>query len=267
MAILYMVSLMILGVVAWCMIEEKGFLWFFFVPMELFLAFFVYLFSKKVLKVKWFKDKFVLVTRYGEKEFLLGKQAIYKSEITNFGDHYLIFKKGWQTFRLDESDYPKVVKKIIKNQSELTEKNIKCDEKGDEQVVYYPMATSGGKPLIFVEFFCVLILLILIFLKIPERDGYSPAICFLIALFGFFRAYSHSLTVLEIKWLKDKFILCTLYGEKIFLFDKTTPYKVEKSKNGIVRLVFKKGFQSFVVNELDFPEAVKKMKMLFNVDK
>ena len=37
MAILYMVSLMILGVVAWCMIEEKGFLWFFFVPMELFL--------------------------------------------------------------------------------------------------------------------------------------------------------------------------------------------------------------------------------------
>ena len=54
MAILYMVSLMILGVVAWCMIEEKGFLWFFFVPMELFLAFFVYLFSKKVLKVKCF---------------------------------------------------------------------------------------------------------------------------------------------------------------------------------------------------------------------
>ncbi|MBS7273295.1 MAG: hypothetical protein KIG97_13240 [Fibrobacter sp.] len=128
------------------------------------------------------------------------------------------------------------------------------------------MTTSGGKPLIFVEFFCALILLILIFLKIPERDGYSPAICFLIALFGFFRAYSHSLTVREIKWLKDKFILCTLYGEKIFLFDKTTPYKVEKRKNGIVRFVFKKGFQLFVVNELDFPEIVKKMKMLYNVD-
>ena len=171
MAILYMVSLMILGVVAWCMIEEKGVLWIPFVLMELLYTFFVYLISKKVLKVKWFKDKFVLVTRYGEKEFLLGKQVIYKSEITNFGDHYLIFKKGWQTFRLDESDYPKVVKKIIKNQSELTEKNIKCDEKGDEQVVYYPMTTSGGKPLIFVEFFCALILLILIFLKIPENDG------------------------------------------------------------------------------------------------
>lgn len=156
MAILYMVSLMILGMVAWCMIEEKGILWFFFVPMELFFAFFVYTISKKVLKVKWLKDKFVLVTRYGEKEFLLGKQVIYKSEITNFGDHYLIFKKGWQTFRLDESDYPKVVKKIIKNQSELTEKNIKCDEKGDEQVVYYPMTTSGGKPLIFVEFFFIM---------------------------------------------------------------------------------------------------------------
>lgn len=242
MAILYMASLMILGVVAWCMIEDKGFLWFFFVPMELFLAFFVYTFSKKVLKVKWFKDKFVLVTCYGEKEFLLGKQAIYKSEITNFGNHYLIFKKGWQTFRLDESDYPKVVKKIIKNQSELTEKNIKCDEKGDEQVVYYPMTTSGGKPLILVEFFCALILLILIFLKIPERDGYSPAICFLIALFGFFRAYSHSLTVLEIKWLKDKFILCTLYGEKIFLFDKTTPYKVEKAKMELFGWFSKKAF-------------------------
>ena len=128
------------------------------------------------------------------------------------------------------------------------------------------MATSGGKPLIFVEFFCALILLILIFLKIPERDGYSPAICFLIASFGFFRAYIHSLAILEIKWFKDKFILCTLYGEKIFLFDKTTPYKVKKSKNGIVRFVFKKGFQLFVVNELEFPEIVKKMKILYNVD-
>lgn len=266
MAILYMVSLMILGVVAWCMIEEKGFLWFFFVPMELFFAFFVYTISKKVLKVKWLKDKFVLVTRYGEKEFLLGKQAIYKSEITNFGNHYLIFKKGWQTFRLDESDYPKVVKKIIKNQSELTEKNIKCDEKGDEQVVYYPMATSGGKPLIFVEFFCSLILLILIFLKIPERDGYSPAICFLIALFGFFRAYSHSLAILEIKWFKNGFVLRNHYGERTFFFDETIPYKKETDKNGIVRFVFKKGFQLFVVNELEFPEIVKKMKILYNVD-
>ena len=88
-----MVSLMILGVVAWCMIEEKGVLWIPFVLMELLYTFFVYLISKKVLKVKWFKDKFVLVTRYGEKEFLLGKQVIYKSEITNFGDHYLIFKR------------------------------------------------------------------------------------------------------------------------------------------------------------------------------
>lgn len=267
LAILYMASLMILGVVAWCMIEDKGVLWILFVLMELFFTFFVYLFSKKVLKVKWFKDKFVLVTRYGEKEFLLGKQALFKSEITNFGNHYLIFKKGWQTFRLEECDFPKVVKKIIEIHSELTEMKKKCDGNGGEQVIYNSVTSSGGMPLILVEFFCSLILLFLCFWEIPGKAGYSTTICFLISFFGFSRAYSHSLAVLEIKWLKDKFILCTLYGEKIFLFDKTTPYKVEKSKNGIVRLVFKKGFQSFVVNELDFPKAVKKMKMLFNVDK
>ena len=230
-----------------------------------FFSFFVYRISRKIIKIKLSRDSLVLYTRYGEKKFSFSNLQHELRVIEDAQNLCIVFNKNKQSFVVEEKDFPEVTMIIYEKYRNSVSQMHSQNEEQPDFVVYKPLTKKDGLyevviwTIIVIAWFSVLLCIV------PSLE--IKVYIFLVGSFFLFLCYCNSKNILEVKWYEDRFILCTLYGEKIFLFDKTTPYKVEKSKNGIVRLVFKKGFQSFVVNELDFPEAVKKMKIVFNVDK
>ena len=92
----------------------------------------------------------------------------------------------------------------------------------------------------------------------------SDWFCYLcLAIFFLVDAYRCSKAILEIRWYKDKFVLCTRYGEKTFLFDKLGLCKMKCNDNGFRMFIFKKNGISLVVDEHDFPQVVEMMNVLY----
>jgi len=94
----------------------------------------------------------------------------------------------------------------------------------------------------------------------------------LVGLFFFFGAISIIVDVFysgncvcEIKWYKDKFVICTRSDEFTFTFDKDELYKIENDAFGGKIFVFCKDKQCFYVNERIFPEVVEAMKKVYGI--
>ena len=230
-----------------------------FLGTAIILLYMSFILSKKVLKVKWFKNKFVLCTRYGEKDIPFEELMKNGASVDRWNERLFVFKKDGKTFQVSDSDYPDVVQKLCEILDKLAEKDVVQDE-GLEYVIYKPLVNIGGKSRIavglvgasFIAFF------------FPWENALFIA-CYAIFVFGYFCVvYDGVKAVLKIKWFSDKFVLCTHFGEKSFLFEKTAPRKIKYDKNGNCRFVFKKGWLTFAVDERYFPEVAAKMKELYS---
>lgn len=219
--------------------------------LSFFLAF---LLSKKVLKVIWFNDKFVLCTRYGEKEVRFDELERNNVNVDQYNRRFFFFKKNGKSFQVFENDYPNVVQKLCNILDKLAEKNVMQVNEGPEYVVYKPvLKVEGGSPIGFIA--------AVLFAFVVPWENALYLTCYFACLFGYFWVvYEGVKAVLEIRWYSDKFVLCTHFGDMTFWFENSTPLKIKYDKNGNCRFIFKDGRLSFDVNERYFPEVVEKLK-------
>lgn len=236
-------------------------LWPIIVYADLLFTFIAYILSKKILAIKWYKDKFVLCTRYGEKLCSFDKSEIHRSGVGRYGESYFIFKKNSQTFCIDERDFPQVMKMLCKIYSESKKKVKKQDVCGTDFVVYESLLHHRSNKLEIVGY-CILGFFMLVFCFLAEKMVTSWFVCLLIAIVCFFEALRLLRTVFKIKWYEDKFILCTYFGEKVFLLDRIELCKIKHDGRGNRVLVLKRGVcaPAFVVDERDFPEVIEKIR-------
>ncbi|MBR3670331.1 MAG: hypothetical protein IKN70_10060 [Fibrobacter sp.] len=221
--------------------------------MALYAAF---IFSKKVLKVTWFKDKFVLCTRYGEKEVRFDELVDNCADVDRFNRLFFVFKKNGKKFQVSDDDYPNVVQELCKISDKLAEKDVVQNYDGTEYVIYKPLVYIGEKSRIAIS----LVGTVFIALFFPLENALLVT-CYVIFLFCCFCIVFEGVkAVREIMWYSDKFVLCTYFGEKTFLFEQTAPRKIKYDKNGNCRFTFKKGWLPFIVDERFFPEIVEKLK-------
>lgn len=114
---------------------------------------------------------------------------------------------------------------------------------------------------------CTIIGVSLLF-SMLEESTYVAGVIFLVVAVGFFWDAFHSLDVVrEIKWYKDRFVLCTCYEEEAFYFDKAKPYKIDTYLylNLFPRkvFIFRKKQKKFYIYETEFPELGEAMKRLY----
>ena len=269
LGMMFLASYVLFSIVDWLgnldilFVDKMRPLWPIIVCANLLFSFATYIFSKKILAIKWFKDKFVLCTRYGEKLCSFDKSETHRIGIGRFGESYVVFKKNSQTFCIDERDFPQVVKMLCKIYGESTGKVKKRDERGTDFVMYESLMHRRDNKLEIVGY-CVLCFLMLVFCVIAEKKVISWFICLWIAIICFFEALKLLKAVFEIKCYEDKLILCTYFGEKVFSLDEIGLCKIIHDEHGNCMIVFKRGVcaPAFVVDERDFPEVVEKMKKI-----
>ena len=114
---------------------------------------------------------------------------------------------------------------------------------------------------------CTIIGVSLLF-SMLEESTYMVGVIFLVVAVVFFWDAFHSLDVVrEIKWYKDRFVLCTCYEEEAFYFDKAKPYKIDTYLylNLFPRkvFIFRKKQKKFYIYETEFPELGEAMKRLY----
>lgn len=228
-------------------------------------SFFDYRISKKVIKIKLSRNSLILCTRYGEKFFTFFELQYGWRVVENARNLCFVLRKNKQSFVVEERDFPEVSKIMYKIYRNSVYQTPKRNENNSDIVVYKPLNKSDG--LLEVIIWSILVITWFSVLFFFEARFEIKVCIFLVGFFFLFLCYCNSKSILEIKWYKDKFILCTHYGEKIFFFDNAKPYKIEKYRNGIVCFVFKNEIQSFKVDERDFPEVVGKMKSIYCTDR
>lgn len=72
--------------------------------------------------------------------------------------------------------------------------------------------------------------------------------------------------VREIKWYKNRFVLCTCHEKGTFFFATAEPYKVKTSRFhsfGRSMFIFRERNRNFCIYESDFPELAEAMKRLY----
>ena len=226
-------------------------------------AFAIYTFSKTVFAVEWFKDKFILKTFYGPKEFLFNKSFTCCCDVSGRGDFGVFLKKGKQTFVLRERAFPDVVKMLCRIYGCSTDKMIKA--KDAEYITYKPLGCRCSMLTIWGQCIIGLLLTVLcLFIGINGNVDSDWFCCLCLAILFWVEAYRNSKEILEIRWFNDKFVFCTRYGEKTFSFDKLGLCKMKCNNNGFRMFVFKKNGISFVVEEHYFPQVVEMMKVLYD---
>lgn len=222
----------------------------------------IYICSKTVFAVEWFKDKFILKTFYGPKEFLFNESFSCCCEESGKGDFGVFLKKGKQTFVLRERAFPDVVKMLCRIYGCSADKIIKS--KGAEYITYKPLGRRCSMFTVLMQGIIGLLLAVVcLFNGINGNVDSDWYCCLCLAIFFGVDAYRNSKQIFEIRWFKDKFVFCTRYGEKSFSFDKSELQKMKSNDNGFRRFVFKKNGISFVVDEHDFPQVVEMMGKLY----
>ncbi len=120
--------------------------------------------------------------------------------------------------------------------------------------------------LFFLSYVAAVLLAILGMFIFFAVDGKASllGILFLFVPFSVYYDLSDSKNcVCEIKWYKDKFVICTRSDEFTFTFDKDELYKIENDAFGGKIFVFRKDKQCFYVNERIFPEVVDAMQKIY----
>jgi hypothetical protein len=226
-------------------------------------AYAIYVFSKTVFAVEWFKDKFILKTLYGEKEFLFNESFPCRCGEAGRDGFGVYLKKGMQTFVLREKAFPDVVKMLCQINGCSTDKTIKA--KGAEYITYKPLGRRCSMlTVLWQGIIGLLLTVVCLFNGINGNVDSDWFCCLCLAILFWVEAYRNSKQIFEIRWFKDKFIFCTRYGEKTFSFDKSELQKMKRNDKGFRRFVFEKNGISFVVDEHDFPQVVEMMGKLYD---
>lgn len=234
-------------------------------PCAVFLFAF-YVLSKTIFAVKWYKDKFILNTFYGDKEIPFNKLVLNCYEASDVGRFGVSIKKGRMSFVLCEQAFPEVARMLYRIYSCSTKKFKNVGEQGTEFVTYKPLERPCSRFFVFMQICIGLLLAVICLFNGIEGNIDSDWFCVLcFAVYFGVDAYRHSKTVLGIKWFKDRFVLCTRYGEKTFLFDKTELRKTKCNDNGVRTFIFRKNGMSFIVSERNFSEVAEMMRMLYGL--
>lgn len=256
----------VIGLVGFFTLDEP---WRYFFLMVIFpFCILGYHYSKTVFAVEWYKDKYVLKTLHSKKEFPFDESARPDFEFSEQHGFVVHLKKGWQTFSFREKGFPEVTRMLCRIYDELRPTDIVQSDDGSMCAVFKPLQRPAGMAGYFVSFFVFVFYGILQVGLLDESSsdvGYG-VFSFLFAFLSLFIAFYRAMDVFEIRWYKDKFVLCTRFGEKEFSFAKSELYKTKCNENGTRMFVFKKGIMPSIVDERSFPKAVEMMKNLYCED-
>jgi hypothetical protein len=145
---------------------------------------------------------------------------------------------------------------------ELNPKDLVLGENGSVYAEFKPL----NRPVAMGWYVAAFLINILLGLgDILVSDSGKAAFAFLFAAIVLIYAFYHLSDVFEIRWYKDKFVLCTRFGEKAFSFDKSELQKTKRDEKGALMFFFKKDRGSFVVDERVFPEVAAMMKTHYGV--
>lgn len=161
---------------------------------------------------------------------------------------------------------PKPVAKQNSADSALPQVKTEPMENKEEYVSYVSPRNVGFSIFVFLSYVAAVLLAILGMFIFFAVDGKASllGILFLFVPFSVYYDLSDSKNcVCEIKWYKDKFVICTRSDEFTFTFDKDELYKIENDAFGGKIFVFRKDKQCFYVNERIFPEVVDAMQKIY----
>lgn len=250
------------SVVAMSFIEELKSLWPIWLPVSVCFGICIFFLSRTVLAVKWYKDKFVLKTLYGETELSFDKSVLAEFGYEDDKGFSVCLKKGKWSFVLREKAFPEVTKMLCRIYDELNPKDLVLGENGSVYAEFKPLK----RPVAIGWYVVAFLFNMLVGLgNILVSDSGKAAFAFLFAAIVLVCAFYHLRDVFEIRWYKDKFVLCTRFGEKTFSFDKSELNKTKRDEKGALMFFFKKGRWSFVVDERVFPEVAEMMKTHYGV--
>ena len=251
------------SVAAMFFVEELKSLWPLWLLVSVCFAICILVLSRTVLAVKWYKDKFVLKTLYGETELSFDKSVFAEFGHEDDKGFSVCLKKGKWSFVLHEKAFPEVTKMLCRIYDELNPKDLVLGENGLVYAEFKPLK----RPVAMGWYIAAFLFNILIGLgDILVSDSGKAAFAFLFAAIVLICAFYHLSDVFEIRWYKDKFVLCTRFGEKAFSFDKSELQKTKRDEKGALMFFFKKDRGSFVVDERVFPEVAAMMKTHYGVE-
>ena len=251
------------SVAAMFFVEELKSLWPLWLLVSVSFAVCIFILSRTVLAVKWCKDKFVLKTLYGETELSFDKSVFAEFGHEDDKGFSVCLKKGKWSFVLREKAFPEVTKMLCRIYDELNPKDLVLGENGSVYAEFKPL----NRPVAMRWYVAAFLINILLGLgDILVSDSGKAAFAFLFAAIVLIYAFYHLSDVFEIRWYKDKFVLCTRFGEKAFSFDKSELQKTKRDEKGALMFFFKKDRGSFVVDERVFPEVAAMMKTHYGVE-
>lgn len=260
---LFCLGTFLFSVAAMFFVEELKSLWPLWLLVSVSFAVCIFILSRTVLAVKWCKDKFILKTLYGETELSFDKSVFAEFGHEDDKGFSVCLKKGKWSFVLREKAFPEVTKMLCRIYDELNPKDLVLGENGSVYAEFKPL----NRPVAMGWYVAAFLINILLGLgDILVSDSGKAAFAFLFAAIVLIYAFYHLSDVFEIRWYKDKFVLCTRFGEKAFSFDKSELQKTKRDEKGTLMFFFKKDRGSFVVDERVFPEVAAMMKTHYGVE-
>ena len=260
---LFCLGTFLFSVAAMFFVEELKSLWPLWLLVSVSFAVCIFILSRTVLAVKWCKDKFILKTLYGETELSFDKSVFAEFGHEDDKGFSVCLKKGKWSFVLREKAFPEVTKMLCRIYDELNPKDLVLGENGSVYAEFKPL----NRPVAMGWYVAAFLINILLGLgDILVSDSGKAAFAFLFAAIVLIYAFYHLSDVFEIRWYKDKFVLCTRFGEKAFSFDKSELQKTKRDEKGALMFFFKKDRGSFVVDERVFPEVAAMMKTHYGVE-
>ena len=250
------------SVAAMFFVEELKSLWPLWLLVSVCFAICIFVLSRTVLAVKWYKDKFVLKTLYGETELSFDKSVFAEFGYEDDKGFSVCLKKEKWSFVLREKAFPEVTKMLCRIYDELNPKDIVQGGNGSVYAVFKPLKRPVGMVWYVVAFlFNVLIAIGNVLVSDTGKAAFAGVFAAVIVGYAFY----HLRDVFEIRWYKDRFVLFTRFGEKSFSFDRSELHKTKRDERDALMFFFKKGRWSFVVDERVFPEVAEMMKTHYGV--
>ena len=251
------------SVAAMFFVEELKSLWPLWLLVSVCFAICIFVLSRTVLAVKWYKDKFVLKTLYGETELSFDKSVFAEFGYEDDKGFSVCLKKEKWSFVLREKAFPEVTKMLCRIYDELNPKDIVQGGNGSVYAVFKPLKRPVGMVWYVVAFlFNVLIAIGNVLVSDTGKAAFAGVFAAVIVGYAFY----HLRDVFEIRWYKDRFVLFTRFGEKSFSFDRSELHKTKRDERGAHLFIFKNGWKSFIVDERIFPEVAGMMKNLYGIE-
>ncbi|MCF0222472.1 MAG: hypothetical protein HUK19_09280 [Fibrobacter sp.] len=129
-------------------------------------------------------------------------------------------------------------------------------------LIYKPLAPPIS--ILGIIVLCILGSGVLLFVLFFANWNSSVLLCIFWGIACLWKVYKEINAIVEIRWLKEGFVLRNRLGEKSFTFEKKELKKFKHIENGFVKFVFgKEEWELMTVDERIFPEVVRKMKLIF----